>query len=116
MIALFFALLLEAIADGPPTTVSRSASLSFSPGFVPSATPAAGGEKIVTLIVIFSVLGVVAILLTIVCCTRRTQIQKGEGAVRPVSNAILAPEQESLATFDNGALLPGKLKYARFDV
>jgi hypothetical protein len=48
---------------------------------------------------------------------RRTQIQKTEGPVRPVSNALLTPEYESTTTTcDSGTLLPGTLKYAPFDI
>jgi hypothetical protein len=95
-------------------------SARFSPSLIPSAVPptdeSKASEKQLTLIVILSVFGVVVIVLTIVCCAQRTQIQKGEGPVRPVSTAVIKPEHVSLTSSDGGAFLPGKLKYAKFDI
>jgi hypothetical protein len=113
---MLFPLIIQITADLAPTNVF-SASYTLTPSLVPSpSADAKKEEKQITLIVILSVAAALIILLTVVCCARRTQIQKAEGPVRPVTNAQLTPAWETAPISDGGSLLPGKLKYAQFEI
>jgi hypothetical protein len=88
---------------------------SATPSFPPSDDPLQS-EKEVTLIVIVSVFSVVGIVLTVMCCVKRTQIQKAEGPMRPVRSALVEQDPGPVASSEPGVLLPGRLKYAQFDI
>jgi hypothetical protein len=57
-------------------------------------------------------------VLAVICCARRGSIQKPEDPLIGGRSAMLEQDDESLAytSADSRVVLPGRLKYATFDV